>query len=199
MTTNTDQFDAFSEESSSVLKQAHDMIAHIEKSRAEQPQRLAKARKEADEARGWAVIEEPWADQLVALPAIDKTTGERTGNALTLPSIVAKELFGARLAFDMLDCGDDFDRIDEVQNRYFTESKGDTGLLFLVAFSALSTIASVVVPRMLDDVERHGSNYDARVLLAEARAKAWRGRVSELNGHEHRSADESSDGDGEPA
>ena len=157
-----------------------DQIARIKRARDAQPDSLAKARSDADEARGWAVIEDPWDELVSALPMAD-VDGRRTGDAIALPSLTAKELMGARLAFDLLDCGEDLDQIEEVQTRYFHELHGDTGVLFLVAFAALSTIASVVVPQMLNEIETQASNYDARVMLAEARAKAWRGRVKEFD------------------
>ena len=166
---------------SSKLSQARAMLAAIEKARDEQPQRLAAARTAADEARGWSLIEEPWHTLITALPTYS-ADGRRTGGALSLPSITAKELFGARLAFDMLDAGDDPDRLDAVKNRYFGELQGDTGLLFLVCMAALDTVASLIVPQLLEELETDASNYDVRVMLAEARAKAWRGRVSDLTG-----------------
>ena len=176
--------DALAAESDSMLEQARALLAQIEKARKEQPELLAKARAEADEARGWSLIEEPWESLIVALPAYN-SEGQRTGNALTLPSITAKELFGARLAFDMLDAGlqddDDPEVIENVKTRYFNQLNGDTGLLFLVCMAALDTIATLVVPQMVEDLEQHASNFDVRVMLAEARTKSWNGRVSEIN------------------
>lgn len=183
--TTTDPFSAESDriiaEGLSAAERMRAHIAAIEKARDEQPDRLTKAREEADEARGWSLIEEPWHTLISALPAYN-SDGQRTGDSLVLPSITAKELFGARLAFDMLDCGEDHDRLDGVKNRLFTELNGDTGLLFLVCMAALDTIAGHVVPQMVDELETHASNYDTRVALAEARTKAWNGRVSELRG-----------------
>jgi hypothetical protein len=86
------------------------------------------------------------------------------------------------LCFDILDCGDDPDRIDEVLNRLFTTVHGDTGMAFIIVTSALSTIASLVVPQLLEEIEQSGSNFDERVRLADARRKAWGGRVSEIKG-----------------
>ena len=154
----------------------------IKKAREEQPAKLAAARAAADEARGWSLIEEPWHTLVSALPTYN-AEGERTGGALTLPSITAKELFGARMAFDMLDAGldtEDDERIEEVKARYFSQLNGDTGLLFLVCMAALDTIATLIVPQMVDELETHASNYDVRVMLAEARTKSWNGRVSEI-------------------
>lgn len=180
---NADELDALAEESESILEQAHAILNRIKQSREGQPQRVAKARSEADEARGWSLIEEPWETLITALPAHD-AEGNRTGNALVLPSIIAKELFAARLAFDMLDAGldaeTDPDKIDDVKQRYFELLNGDTGLLFLVCMAAIDTIATVVVPQMVDELETQASNYDVRVMLAEARTKSWNGRVSEI-------------------
>jgi hypothetical protein len=36
------------------------------------------------------------------------------------------------------------------------------------------------VPQLLDEIETRASNYNERVRLCEARAKAWNGRVAEL-------------------
>ncbi|MDO0977179.1 hypothetical protein [Mycolicibacterium frederiksbergense] len=181
--TNTDDLDAISAYSTETLRLAREVIAGIEHAREEQPARLAAARSAADEARGWSLIEEPWHTLITALPTYS-SGGERTGDSLSLPSITAKELFGARLAFDMLDAGlddeDDPDRVDNVKTRYFTELQGDTGLLFLVTMAALDTIATLIVPQMVDELETRASNYDIRVMLAEARTKSWNGRVSEI-------------------
>lgn len=189
--TTTDRMpdDLFGAESDKIIadglaavQEARERIKQIDQARNNQPALLAKARSEADEARGWSLIEEPWASLITALPAYN-SAGERTGNSLVLPSIIAKELFGARLAFDMLDAGldsEDPDRIEAVKNRYFTELQGDSGLLFLVCMAALDTIASLIVPQMVDELETRASNYDVRVMLAEARTKSWNGRVSEI-------------------
>jgi hypothetical protein len=42
---------------------------------------------------------------------------------------------------------------------------------------------------MVDELEQYASNYDTRVMLAEARAKAWRGRVAKLRGPQDDPAD----------
>lgn len=149
-------------------------IEELERACDEQPARLVEARARADEARGWSLIEEPFDDQVTSIPADDGTA------TLALPNITAKELWGARLCFDLLDCGDDYDQLDTVMSRMFTTARGDTGLAFLIASSALKTVAALVVPQLLDEIEREASNYEERVRLAEARAKAWDGRVSEI-------------------
>jgi hypothetical protein len=183
MTTNVDPADT-----QAVIDQLQDQIAATKRAREDQPTRLAQARADADEARGWSMLEEPWESQITAVPAYN-SDGERTGDALTIPNITAKELFGSRLCFDVLDCGDDDDQIDDVFSRYFAMVNGDTGLAFLLFSSALRTVANLVVPQLLEDIEQQGSNYDARVMLAEARAKAWNGRASELRGPQNEAAD----------
>lgn len=178
MTTNPTEIEEI-EEIESATKSAMDIlrrhIQEMERARDEQPARLAKARGEADEARGWALIEEPFDSQLKPIESVD---GSLT---LVLPNLIAKELWGARLAFDLLDCGDDFDQIDTIMARLFTTANGDTGVAFLIAAAALSTIAGIVVPQLLEEIEHGASNYSERVKLAEARAKAWHGRVSEIS------------------
>lgn len=149
-------------------------IAAMTKARDEQPERLAAARSDAEVARGWALIEEPFDSQV---KTITSTDGSAT---LSLPNIAAKELWGARLCFDILDCGDEFDQIDAVIARLFSTAGGDTGITMTIMASALSTIAGLVVPQLLQEIEHSGSNWGERVRLCEARAKAWNGRVSEI-------------------
>ncbi|MGW0158464.1 hypothetical protein ACWDUN_03980 [Mycobacterium sp. NPDC003323] len=187
MTENNTTPEQVSHYSGETLRLAKELLAGIDKARDEQPARLAKARSEADEARGWSLIEEPWSTLITAIPAHD-ADGNRTGAALTLPSVTAKELFGARLTFDILDAGladeaegYEHDRVDTVKTRLFNELNGDTGLLFLVTMAALDTIATLVVPQMVEELETHASNYDVRVMLAEARTRSWNGRVTEIN------------------
>jgi hypothetical protein len=158
-------------------------IRGIEQSRDEQPERLAKARADAEEARGWALIEEPLDGQVKSIASIDGAA------SLSLPNITARELWGARLAFDLFDCGDDFDQIDAVISRLFSAANGDTGIAMVIMSAALSTTASLIVPQLLDTIEHAGSDYDERVRLCEARAKAWHGRVSELRGAQDAAAD----------
>ena len=149
-------------------------VAAIEKAREEQPARLAKAREDAEVARGWSLIEEPFEDQVKTIASTDGTA------TLSLPNITARELWGARLCFDLLDCGDDYDQIDTVISRMFSTVNGDTGIAMVIMSAALSTIAGLVVPQLLDEIEHSGSNWDERVRLCEARAKAWNGRANEL-------------------
>jgi hypothetical protein len=175
-----EQMDEALESARDILRRRVDELDHA---KAVQPERLAKARSDADEARGWALLEEPLDGQVNSVTSVEGTA------SLTIPNMVAKELWGARLAFDLLDCGDDFDQIDAVISRLFTAAGGDTGLMMLIMSAALSTTASLIVPQLLDEIEHSGSNFDERVRLAEARAKAWNGRVAELRGPQDDAAD----------
>jgi hypothetical protein len=158
----------------SALNQALAILNRIQQDREAQPERLAKARSDAEEARGWALLEESLESQVQSLDSTDGTA------SLSLPNVTARELWGARLCFDLLDCGDDYDEIDATISRLFCAANGDTGIAMVIMSAALSTIAALVVPELLDEIEHSGSNYDERVRLAEARAKAWHGRVAEL-------------------
>ena len=93
------------------------------------------------------------------------------------------------MAFDLLDCGDDYDQIDAIVSRLFTAAGGDTGLMMLIMSAALSTTAALIVPQLLEEIENRGSNWDERVRLCEARAKAWNGRAAELRGAQDDTAD----------
>jgi len=149
--------DPFSDESDRVFaEQIRARLDEIDHARDAQPERLSKARAEAEEARGWSLIEEPFE---------------------ALPSIIARELLGARLCFDVLDCGDDVDEINEVLARLFTTTGGDTGMTMLIMSVALSA-AAALVEQLLNEIEQHGG-WDTRVRLAQARTKAWRDRVAE--------------------
>jgi hypothetical protein len=174
-----DEFDALIAAGLSAADRMREQIDTMERAKASQPERLAKARSDAEAARGWTLIEEPWDDHVTAVPALS-ADGQQTGNAVTLPSLTARELWGARLCFDLLDCGDDFDQVDAVIGRMFSMVQGDTGLAMILMSSALSTIATLVVPQLLEEIEHSGSNFDERVRLSEARTKAWNGRVSEI-------------------
>lgn len=178
--TTTDPNDVTIEEIEALSAAATDIlrrrVEEIEHARDTQPERLAQARSDADVARGWALIEEPLAEQITTIASIDGRV------SVALPNITAKELWGARLCFDLLDCGDDSDQIDAVISRLFSAAGGDPGVTMAIMSAALSTIASLVVPQLLQEIEYSGSNYDERVRLAEARAKAWNARANDLRG-----------------
>jgi hypothetical protein len=62
---------------------------------------------------------------------------------LGLPSIDAKELFGTRLAFDLLGRCDNVDQVADTLSDYF-EMIREPEHAFLVAFAALKVIAKYV-------------------------------------------------------
>jgi len=160
----------------SAADRLREQIKAIEHARDTQSERLAMARADAETARDWSQIEEPFSQYVTALRAHTRD-GDPTSTTIALPSMQAKCMYGVRLAFDALDAGEDPNRLDEVKSDVFTMVGGDTGLALLIFAEALETIASLVVPQLLDDIERYGNNYDARVMLAEARAAAWGDRV----------------------
>ncbi|WP_418602463.1 hypothetical protein [Mycolicibacterium sp. SCSIO 43805] len=162
-------------------------IEEIERDRGHQPEFLEMAREEAEQARQEALKAEPWADCWNAIPTTDAETGEMIG-MMSLPTIDGKELWGTRLAFDILDAGDDRSQIEEVLGRYFSALSGNTEHLFFVFSAALCTIAEHVVPAMLDKLEREASDYRSRILLADAAANAWRTRANDLRGHDDHAA-----------
>lgn len=170
--TNDDTLDQIENESKIALDILRRRIDEMETAKRTQPERLAKARDDAEQARGWALIEEPLDGQIATLASVDGTA------SLSMPNIMARELFGARLCFDLLDADDD--EIDAIIARLFAAANGDPGVAMVVMSAALTTIASLVVPQLLDQIERQGSDYDERVRLCEARAKAWNGRVSAI-------------------
>jgi hypothetical protein len=66
--------------------EAQPYVDQIRAARADQPERLAKAREDADEARGWSLLEEPWNTLISTIPA-NNSEGQRTGEAPALPNI----------------------------------------------------------------------------------------------------------------
>lgn len=149
-------------------------IKAIEEAEASQPGLLAQARKRARAAREECLADpdNSWQAGIKAVPTVDPATGQMTG-MLGLPDLFKNELWGARLAFDLLSVAGDEDAVEDLLPKYLLWIK-DPAHAWLVAAAALSTIAQFVVPTMLDQIERQGSNWDARVLLAEAAENAWR-------------------------
>ena len=156
-----------------LAEQIRARLDEIDLARDAQPERLSKARAEADEARGWSLIEEPFEDQFTTVTSVDGTA------SLALSSVTARELLGARMCFDVLDCGEDYDQIDKVIGRLLATTGGDTGVTMRILAAALSTAAVRVVPLLLNEIEQSCPNWDTRVRLCEARAKAWRDRIAE--------------------
>ena len=139
------------------------------------------ARTQAETERKDALAAEPWDEMWSALPGYS-SDGELTG-MMALPRIDGKELFGTRLAFDLLGCCDDEDQVADTLRKYYTMVK-DPGHTFLVAFAALDTIANHVIPEMLRIIEDQAGNWDVRVTLADAARNAWAARVNDLRAEE---------------
>lgn len=176
--TNSDDLDSIAHSSSEALRMAREALAGIEKSRGEQPARLAAARNAADAAREFTIQNEPWTGNLNIIPTYN-TAGELNGMA-SFPGIEAKEIWGTRLLFDLIGCTDNDSEINDVLNRYFNLLGGDTDHLFIVMSAALVTCADTVIPMLLKDIEEYGSNYGARVYLADAARKSWEISVDKL-------------------
>ena len=153
-------------------------LAIIEEEERMQSERLDQARGRADDARIKALVEEPWSDVVSGIPTVDITTGECNG-VFSVPTIEGKELFGTRLAFDLLGCCGDEDQVAEKLREFHTMIR-DPVHLVVVLTSALDTIARYVVPDLLDSYERKASDYQVRVGLAEAARRAWVARSADL-------------------
>ena len=157
-----------------------ELIARLDSSRAEQPARITQARAEAETARRDALSTEPWDQLLSALPAYS-FDGQLTG-MMAIPRVFGKELFGTRLAFDLLGCCDDEDQVADILRNYRSMIK-EPDHLFLIAFSALSVIANHVVPRLLGVIEDTASDWETRVTLAGAARNAWASRVNDIRSY----------------
>jgi hypothetical protein len=148
-------------------------LAELERSRVSQPDRLAEARAQAEDERIKSLVAEPWSDFITGIPTVDFSA------MLALPTIDAKEVFGTRLAFDLLGCCADEDQVAETLRECF-KMTGDPGHAFLVYAAALETIANHVMPALLDTYEDKSGDYETRVRLADAARNAWAARVADL-------------------
>lgn len=153
-------------------------LAMIEEAKRTQSERLARARSRAEDERIKALTAEPWLDCLSTVPAVDMCSGEYSG-VVSMPTVAAKELFGTRLAFDLLGCCGDEDQV-AAKLREFRKMVVDPQQLFLVCAAALDTIATDVFPTLLDRYEAASGDYDTRVRLAEAARRAWSARLGDL-------------------
>jgi hypothetical protein len=165
-------------------------VDELEQAQAAQPARLIEARAKAEAARKQALAEEPWTDVMTGFPTY--TGGGDLSGMLPMPTIEGKELFGTRLAFDLLGCCEDEAHVKETFDEYFSMVR-EPDHLFLVAFAALDTIANHVMPALLDTLEHQASDYDSRVRLADAARNAWTARVNDLRGPTDQSAPEGTD------
>jgi hypothetical protein len=181
----TDHTDMTPEQMDEAAETARDIlrrrIDELEQSRHEQPTRLLDARACAEFERKKALVDEPWTAVMTGFPTVD-ANGELTG-MLPMPTIDGKELFGTRLAFDLLGCCANEAQVQETFDEYFSMVR-EPDHLFLVAFAALDTIANHVLPALLDTLEHQASDYDSRVRLADAARNAWTARVNDLKTQE---------------
>jgi hypothetical protein len=142
-----------------IAQPAHDALLSVlvgasQQARDTQPQRLADTRAEADVARKDALAAEPWDDDDLwsAVPTytLDGELGLQLDGMLGLPSIDAKELFGTRLAFDLLGRCDNVDQVADTLSDYF-EMIREPEHAFLVASAALKVIAKYVERLLVRD------------------------------------------------
>lgn len=154
-------------------------LAIIEEAKRTQPERLAEARADADDERIKALTAEPWPDAVIAIPTTDIGSGECDG-MLSMPSVGGTELFGTRLAFDLLGCCGDEEQV-AAKLREFRRMIRDPVQMVLVFAAALDTIAAEVVPALLDRYEEASGDYDARVRFANAARTAWSARVADFD------------------
>ena len=156
------------------------MIDHHRQARVPQPERLADLRSQRDAARAAMLEAAPWTDCVTAVPTTDAETGELVG-MLGFPDLDGKDLWGARLAFDVLDAAGDRERLWEALDIYFAALHHHPEHLMIVFASALRTIGEHVMPTLLESLERDG-RYDHRVNLADAARNAWSTRLGSVLG-----------------
>lgn len=171
--TTEDSIDRALVEAHKVLAAGESRRRAQEERRRTQPERLAQARAEADDERVKALAAEPWADIVIGIPTVDLC------GLLTMPTIDGKELFGTRLAFDLLACCADEEQVAEKLVEYYSMT-GDPAHMFLVCAAALEIIANHVVPTLLDNYEHQSGDYDVRVRLADAARNAWAVRAADF-------------------
>lgn len=158
--------------------EARRLLAHLEKTRDDQPSKLAEMRGKAEQERDRARVEEPWLDHVGAIPSYT-SDGEnlQLAGMMALPTIAAKDVWGARLAFDVASS----DRpANDVVMEYFGDIRDPEHLMFVFA-SAIDTLADHVIKPMLDVIEQKASDYEMRVRLADAARNAWVTRISEIS------------------
>jgi hypothetical protein len=155
--------------------------AAIDQARDSQPERLRAARAAADAAREQCLADpdEHWLTQVRAIPTYT-ADGELAGGSLDVPTLVAKGVFGTRLAFDVLAHAGDSDAVDAIMDRYFAMTR-DPGSMFLLCAEALKTIAVDIAPQLLGLIEECGSDWNTRVALADTARVAWEARVAHLD------------------
>lgn len=147
-------------------------LAHIQKTRHEQPTRLLEARAQAAAARKTCLTNESehWDATLNVVPTVDHA-GQMNGLLVT-PCAEATQLWATRLAFDLLGCTPDETHIEDTFNEYRKEIR-QLEHQAAVFEAALKVISEHVVPDLLNFIERHASDFGIRVSLAEAATNAW--------------------------
>lgn len=157
-------------------------LAIIEEARRTQSESLDRARSRVDDERIKALAAEPWPDAVISIPTTNIGTGECDG-MLSMPSVGGTELFGTRLAFDLLGCCGDEEQVAD-KLREFRRMTGDPAHSLLVYAAALDFIATDLYPAMLDSCEATSGDYDARVRLAKAARRAWSARLADFGDQE---------------
>lgn len=144
-----------------------------ERARDEQSARLSDIRAQIEEQRMAALAEQPWGATVQVFP-VETPTGELT--ELAAPSAEACEVWGARLAFDLIVTDNDH-QFHTVLDLYQMALGGNTDHVATIYSAALRAVAAAIVPQLLGEVEH--ANLPARVALAEAARNAWGARIGD--------------------
>lgn len=126
-----------------------------------------------------ALAAEPWAEVASGLPAFNSQDEPISSEqAYTAGGI---ELFGVRLALDIVGGCTDQCQVEEKLDEWFSMI-GDPGHLRLVVRAALEVIGNYLVPALCHGLDQGAAEDEARVLLADAAHSAWAARVRDLGG-----------------
>lgn len=170
MTSNDQTADQIIE---SGVTEARKLLENLERSRNDQPAKLADMRARADAERAKARADEPWLDTVEALPTY--SDGDLTG-MMGLPSLDGKAIWGARLAFDLVSREAP---AKAVIAEYFSDIR-DLDHLMVVLAEACTTLAECIVAPLLEVAEIQGGDYDLRPRLADAARNAWSVRCANV-------------------
>lgn len=159
------------------VDQLKDYIAHVAERRESMPERLFDLRSKIIVARDESLRAEPW--QMFVKDIRGFTSDGRPGGTLSLPNAEAKEMFGLRLALELAaEAGNESD-VKETVNDYFSMIR-EPDQLMLVAFAALDSLATMVLPAMYDVVENKACDYDMRTNFASTALMTWKKRLSDF-------------------
>lgn len=151
----------------------------VEKSRDDQTERLFEARTKLIVARDESLQQEPWS--MFCKEIQGYTADGAPASTLSIPSITAKETFGLRLALELAsEAGDESDVQDTV-NEYFSMIR-EPDQMMLVAMSALTNLATFVMPQMYKAIEGKIGDYDMRVAFADTALMTWEKRLADFGG-----------------